>query len=77
MPVTDLLVTKPSELAYYPSPKVFMKHIGGHEVYGAIHGGEYGDSTDEYADKKSMAEVGGRLISDKDILAHMIDRFRM
>jgi len=33
MPVTDLLITKPSELAYYPIPKLFMKHIGGHEVY--------------------------------------------
>ena len=74
MPVTDLLVTKPSELAYYPIPKVFMKHIGGHEVFGAIHGREYGDSTDEYPDKKSMAEALDRLIADKDLLLHMIDR---
>ena len=74
MPVTDLLVTKPSELAYYPIPKVFMKHIGGHEVYGAIHGREYGDATDEYPDKKSMAEALDRLIEDKEILTHMIDR---
>ena len=74
MPVTDLLVTKPSELAYYPIPKVFMKHIGGHEVYGAIHGREYGDSTDEYADKQSMAEALDRLIADKEIIFHMIDR---
>ena len=74
MPVTDLLVTKPSELAYYPIPKVFMKHIGGHEVYGAIHGREYGDSTDEYGGKKSMAEALDRLIDDKEIILHMIDR---
>ena len=74
MPVTDLLVTKPSELAYYPIPKIFMKHIGGHEVYGAIHGREYGDSTDEYPDKKSMAEALDRLIEDKEILFHMMDR---
>ena len=74
MPVTDLLITKPSELAYYPIPKVFMKHIGGHEVYGAIHGREYGDATDEYSDKKSMAEALDRLIDDKEILTHMIDR---
>lgn len=74
MPVSDLLVTKPSELAYYPIPKVFMKHIGGHEVYGAIHGREYGDATDEYPDKKSMAEALDRLIEDKEILTHMIDR---
>ena len=42
MPVTDLLITKPSELAYYPIPKLFMRHIGGHEVYGGINGREYG-----------------------------------
>ena len=74
MPVTDLLVTKPSELAYYPIPKIFMKHIGGHEVYGTIHGREYGDSTDEYPDKKSMAEAIDRLIADKEILFHMMER---
>ena len=51
-----------------------MKHIGGHEVYGAIHGREVGDSTDEYPDKKSMAEALDRLIADKEILFHMIDR---
>ncbi len=74
MPVSDLLITKPSELAYYPIPKVFMKHIGGHEVYGAIHGREYGDATDEYGDKKSMGEALDRLIADKEIILHMIDR---
>ena len=76
MPVSDLLVTKPSELAYYPIPKVFMKHIGGHEVYGAIHGREYGDATDEYPDKKSMAEALDRMIEDKEILFHMLDRIQ-
>ena len=74
MPVSDLLITKPSELAYYPIPKVFMKHIGGHEVYGTIHGREYGDSTDEYPDKKSMAEALDRMIADKEIIFHMMER---
>ena len=74
MPVTDLLVTKPSELAYYPIPKVFMKHIGGHEVYGTIHGREYGDSTDEYPTESSMNEALDRMIGDKEIIFHMLDR---
>ena len=71
MPVTDLLITKPSELAYYPIPKLFMKHIGGHEVYGAVHGQEFGDSTFECPTKKSSAEMLDRLISDKEILIHV------
>lgn len=74
MPVTDLLVTKPSELAYYPIPKVFMKHIGGHEVYGAINGREKGDSTFECPTAESINEMFDRLLSDKDILTHMCDR---
>lgn len=74
MPVCDLLVTKPSELAYYPIPKLFMKHIGGHEVYGAINGREYGDSTPEFPTKQSICETLDRLISDKEIIPHICDR---
>ena len=74
MPVTDLLITKPSELAYYPIPKLFMKHIGGHEVYGAINGRENGDATPEYPTKKSICETLDRLISDKEIIPHLCDR---
>ncbi|MBO4228846.1 MAG: hypothetical protein J5938_00650 [Clostridia bacterium] len=74
MPVCDLLVTKPSELAYYPIPKLFMKHIGGHEVYGAVHGREYGDSTDEYPTKKTVCEALDRVLSDRDLIPHLCDR---
>lgn len=79
MPVSDLLVTKPSELAYYPIPKLFMKHIGGHEVYGAINGREYGDSTFECPTRKSINEMLDLLINDKEIIPHMcneIDRLK-
>lgn len=46
----DVLVTKPSELAYYPVPKIFIKRIGGHEMWGAIHSAEMGDGTLECED---------------------------
>ena len=74
MPVTDLLITKPSELAYYPIPKLFMRHIGGHEVYGAINGRENGDATPECPTKKEVTAMLDRLISDKEIIPHMCDR---
>ena len=77
MPNSDILITKPSELAYYPIPKVFMKHIGGHEVYGAIHSREYGDGTFECPTKKEMNEMLDRLLSDKELLAHMIRRIEV
>lgn len=46
----DVLVTKPSELAFYPVPKLFIKRVGGHEKWGAIHSAEIGDGTLECRD---------------------------
>jgi len=77
MPECDLLITKPSELAYYPIPKVFMRHIGGHEVYGAIHSQEYGDGTFECPTNNEMNMMLDRLLNDKDILKHMISRINV
>ena len=74
MPVTDLLITKPSELAYYPIPKLFMRHIGGHEVYGAINGRENGDATPECPTVKEANAMLDRLINDKEIIPHMCNR---
>ncbi|MCR4676173.1 MAG: hypothetical protein K5634_02950 [Sphaerochaetaceae bacterium] len=74
MPVSDVLVTKPSELAYYPVPKIFMKHIGGHEVYGAIRGREAGDSTWECPDSASMSFMLDKILCDREILAHICDQ---
>ena len=45
MRASDVLVTKPSELAFYPVPKLFIRRIGGHEMWGAIHSAELGDGT--------------------------------
>ncbi|MBO4583826.1 MAG: hypothetical protein J5756_02030 [Clostridia bacterium] len=74
MPVCDLLITKPSELAYYPIPKVFMKHIGGHEVYGAINGREYGDSVNEYPEIKDLNAALDRLLTDRELIPHICRR---
>ena len=37
----DVLVTKPSELAFYPVPKLFIKRVGGHEQWGAVHSASF------------------------------------
>ncbi|MGD1822166.1 MAG: DUF6937 domain-containing protein [Pleomorphochaeta sp.] len=47
MRVSDLLITKPSELAFYPIPKLMLKRVGGHEKWGAVHSSEVGDGTYE------------------------------
>ena len=43
----DVLITKPSELAFYPVPKLMIQHVGGHECWGAIRAAEVGDGTSE------------------------------
>ncbi|MCQ2593295.1 MAG: hypothetical protein MJ188_10990 [Treponema sp.] len=47
MRACDFLITKPSELAFYPVPKLFIKRIGGHEMWGAIHSADIGDGSQE------------------------------
>ncbi len=47
---SDVLVTKPSELAFYPIPKLFIRRVGKHEMWGAIHSAEIGDGTLECRD---------------------------
>ena len=74
MPNCDLLVTKPSELAYYPIPKIFMRHIGGHEVYGAIYGREIGDAFGEFPDETGMNEMLDRIVSERSLVTNMCDR---
>ena len=70
----DVLVTKPSELSFYPVPKLMMRHIGGHEVYGAIHAQEIGDSTFECEDAASLKEMTDVFINDRSILVEMSRR---
>ena len=74
MPECDILITKPSELAYYPIPKIFMKHIGGHEVYGAINSQELGDGTFECSTAGSVNAMIDRLISDSELYSHICHR---
>lgn len=74
MRCVDLLVTKPSELVFYPIPKIFQRHIGGHEVYGGIYGEQLGDATYECPDAKSMNRMLDTLIADNALYAHLCHR---
>lgn len=67
----DVLVTKPSELAFYPVPKLFIKRIGGHEMWGAIHSHEVGDGTCELETAELAAEMAKSFITDRSLLVRM------
>ena len=57
MRVVDVMITKPSELAFYPIPKIFNERVGGHEAWGAIRSAELGDGTIET--RTDSANVAG------------------
>lgn len=43
----DILASKPSELAFYPVPKLMIRRVGDHEAYSANRANELGDGTAE------------------------------
>ena len=67
----DVLVTKPSELAFYPVPKLFIKRIGGHEQWGAIHSAEIGDGTLECRDIPHTIQMIKMFMDDEVLLKDM------
>ena len=71
MRASDVLVTKPSELAFYPIPKLFIQHVGGHEVWGAIHSAELGDGTYEVAPGRETADMIRLLQNEPEVLTNL------
>lgn len=67
----DVLVTKPSELSFYPVPKIFIKRIGGHEQWGAIHSAEIGDGTLECRDTAHTLQMINLFLKEKSMLKNM------
>jgi hypothetical protein len=67
----DVLVTKPSELAFYPVPKLFIKRIGKHEMWGAIHSAEMGDGTLECRDVPHILQMVDQFMNEPSALQEM------
>lgn len=67
----DILVTKPSELAFYPVPKLLIKRVGGHEAYGATRSAEIGDGTLECETSESILAMLALMLSDPSVLTQM------
>jgi len=65
---TDILVTKPSELAFYPVPKLMIKRVGGHEAWGAIRAAELGDGTIECDEVDKALQMLDLMLTNDEIL---------
>ncbi len=68
---SDVLMTKPSELAFYPVPKLMIQHVGGHEKWGAIRSAEIGDGTPECPNLEYACSVVRQMVAYPDLLVSM------
>ncbi len=71
MRACDVLVTKPSELAFYPVPKLHIRRVGGHEAWGAIRAAENGDGTYELTTVAEASNMARNMIENPDIIPGM------
>ena len=74
MRCSDMLVTKPSELSFYPVPKLMIHRVGGHEAWGAIRAAEIGDGTYEIDETREVLAMIDSMQADRSIIASMCDR---
>jgi len=68
MRASDILLTKPSELAFYPIPKLLIERVGGHEAWGAIRAAELGDGTPECTGTEFTLQALDMLTKENDLL---------
>ncbi len=73
MRVVDVMITKPSELAFYPVPKLFNERVGGHEMWGAIRSAEIGDGTIEARNIPQTLQALDLLCDEDDLLTMYCD----
>ena len=73
MRVSDVLITKPSELSFYPIPKLMIRRVGGHEAWGAVRAAEVGDGTYECSTLQEIAAMLVLMQKDSSIIRGMCD----
>eukprot|EP00873_Tetraselmis_striata_P009018 jgi/Tetstr1/429282/TSEL_019200.t1 len=68
----DVLACKPSELAFYPIPKLMIRRVGDHEQFSAIRAYELGDGTREVREVGEALEWMRLMLEPgSDVLAEM------
>lgn len=68
---TDILITKPSELSFYPIPKLLVERVGGHEAWGAIRASEVGDGTIECQSLNHTLQFLDLMLNESDLMRMM------
>jgi len=71
--VSDVLVTKPSELAFYPIPKLHIQRVGDHEAFSAVRAYELGDGTKEQPTVAAAVKQAKILVLQDAVFIKMCD----
>ena len=74
MRVADVLVTKPSELAFVPVPKLHIRRVGDHEAASARRAAELGDGTLEQREIPDAVRMTELLSSGTEFIGPMAER---
>ncbi len=69
--VSDVLVTKPSELAFFPIPKLHIRRVGDHEAASAQRAAELGCGTTERRTVAQGLQTVGLLCDDDELFVTM------
>ncbi|MCW7495951.1 hypothetical protein EHQ96_08480 [Leptospira levettii] len=69
--IADVLVTKPSELAFFPIPKLFIRRVGDHEAASVIRSLELGEGTVECREVMHAKELVQIFTESDDLLLRM------
>jgi hypothetical protein len=69
--VADVLACKPSELAFYPIPKLMIRRVGDHEQYSALRAAELGDGTLEAREIEDCLDYMNLFVGGPDLLESM------
>ncbi len=71
MRVSDILATKPSELAFFPIPKLFLRRVGDHEAASVHRSTELGEGTIEAREIETAAQYVNLLCDEDDVFVQM------
>ncbi len=67
----DVMATKPSELAFFPVPKLHIRRVGDHEAASALRAMELGDGTPECREADDAARMLDLMMEDPGLLRQM------
>lgn len=69
--VCDVLATKPSELAFFPVPKLFVKRVGDHEAASALRSASLNEGTEELREPSLVHAMVERMLREPGVLREM------